>query len=489
MPNNSTQNQYNMIHRSLERYATHTPGLVINLDARDNPAGAITSWVDRQNGYNFTGTATRDSAINGWPSVTGNGTTDILSSTADIAQLSGSTAVTIFIIAKCPFVVNGGEAIIEYGANGITSTASEAGSFAIYTANTGTTGSILSAVCGNVAPTRYRTSSSVGPNEPAVWSFLSDFALPTAETATIRKNGYDSPITLVTAADNSGSMGSLKLNLFSRVGGALRSGASISKLLVFNRALTSAEMEPIERMLGELTALNAVNVKGTQGFLSPTNYYATDAGVFLPGSATGFYVSLAYYQIAAPNASVHVYISGAASSRGFSLRTSAASWIFSCMDGAGVNKFTPFFAPGAAANGTVLLITAVYDANTGTLRIYRAGVEVGVGTAIAGYTEPLAGVDSAHLGAAAGSAATWARIVGATYGTGSPTPANILAHYNACKEQGDMALMGGTGVTNVNRWRASQYLPAATSWPDDINGMVLTKTGTLSTVVFYPVWE
>ena len=52
-----------------------------------------------------------------------------------------------------------------------------------------------------------------------------------------------------------------------------------------------------------------------------------------------------------------------------------------------------------------------------------------------------------------------------------------------------MESMGGAGVVNVNRWQAKDNLPNAATWVDDIGGMVLTKTGTLSSVVFNPVWE
>ena len=79
-------------------------GLVVNLDARDLSAGAITHWFDRKYGYDFAGTATRNAAINGQPTVSGNGTTDILTSTAAISQISGSQAVTVVAVMQDTFV-------------------------------------------------------------------------------------------------------------------------------------------------------------------------------------------------------------------------------------------------------------------------------------------------------------------------------------------------------------------------------------------------
>jgi len=71
------------------------------------------------------------------------------------------------------------------------------------------------------------------------------------------------------------------------------------------------------------------------------------------------------------------------------------------------------------------------------------------------------------------------RIVGALYGTGIPDAAAILAHYNACKAANTMESMTGAGVVNVNRWQAKDYDGGA-SFVDDLGGMTLTKTGTLT---------
>ena len=72
-------------------------GLVIDLDARDLTAGAVTSWTDRKNGYSFSGTATRDAVINGSASVTFNGSSDILTS-ASVTHLAAKSAITMVVL-------------------------------------------------------------------------------------------------------------------------------------------------------------------------------------------------------------------------------------------------------------------------------------------------------------------------------------------------------------------------------------------------------
>ena len=82
----------NMIPRREFDYNS-VPGLIVDLDARDLLPGPITSWFDRKNNYEFVGTCTRDTEINGKPSVTFAGT-DFMISSALVTQLSGSKVIT-----------------------------------------------------------------------------------------------------------------------------------------------------------------------------------------------------------------------------------------------------------------------------------------------------------------------------------------------------------------------------------------------------------
>ena len=74
-------------------------GLVIELDARDLAAGAVTTWTDRKNGYAFVGNATRDAQLNNRPTVTFNGTSDRLSTAGNITQVDGVPACTFVVVA------------------------------------------------------------------------------------------------------------------------------------------------------------------------------------------------------------------------------------------------------------------------------------------------------------------------------------------------------------------------------------------------------
>lgn len=229
---------------------------------------------------------------------------------------------------------------------------------------------------------------------------------------------------------------------------------------------------------------------GVQGFVDSTNWFETAAGVFLPGAGAGFFCAVAVHILSAPAASTFLMQSGISLLDGFVLRNQAGGLTFSVASGAPATISSPSSPVAAGDIGEVLTVACILDATAGLVRLYRTGVQVGAGTAIVGYTAP-AGAQKTSLGARpAGTSSTpWARIVGALYGTGIPDAAAILAHYNACKAANTMESMGGAGVVNVNRWQAKDNIPNAATWVDDIGGMVLTKTGTLSSVIFNPVWE
>ena len=234
---------------------------------------------------------------------------------------------------------------------------------------------------------------------------------------------------------------------------------------------------------------NPVGAVGVQGFVSVTNFVQSAAGVFFAGSITGFGVAIAMRVLSVPAGTTIAYTSGDSSARGGAAYYVAANgFAFAVYTTAGVQIISPYSVIGAGDVEKVLLFCLLHD--SANLRTYRAGAEVGAGTPIVGYKPP-AGVDRTALGSGVAGVIgiPWARMLGAVCFTGIPTPADILAHYNACKAANTMESMGGAGVVNVNRWQAKDNIPNAATWVDDIGGMVLTKTGTLQSVIFNPTWE
>jgi len=228
---------------------------------------------------------------------------------------------------------------------------------------------------------------------------------------------------------------------------------------------------------------------GVQGFASATNYLRSAVGTLAPGAAAGFGVSVAARVLVVPSTTAYLLNCNTLVS-GHVLEGSGVNIRWRVADGGGVYVSTPNIILAAGDVGEIVLFTFVHTGAGAFIRAYRAGAEVGAGTAIAGYT-PATAASRVSLGSdsAGTSPALWGRTVGALYFTGVPTPADILAHYNACKAANTMENMGGAGVVNVNRWQAKDNLPNAATWVDDIGGMVLTKTGTLQSVIFNPTWE
>ena len=218
-------------------------GLVIDINPALDSAGAVTSILDRQNGYIFNGTITRDAAINGTPTYTGNGTSDILTSTAAISQLAGVQAITVIMVIKDAFagaavgvVMSLGASSVIPSANGIFE-ASVNGSAAVVTGTAG----------GNVGYNQHSIAETLAAG--IVYTQQNDFSAPSPEV-TFRRNGSTVAGAPVITANNTGVFGSYPLDLFARNGPTLFWPGSSARALVYNRALSAGEMQSIERALG-----------------------------------------------------------------------------------------------------------------------------------------------------------------------------------------------------------------------------------------------
>lgn len=217
-------------------------GLVINLDARDKSAGAIASWIDRQYGYDFAGTATRDATINGRPTITGNGTSNILTSTAAISQLTGASAATV-VFAAVDTNVAATAIILEHGAPGASGPT-------VYATSAGER---LHSYGQVTAVSNYYAAETLAV--AAVITTRWDTTLSTGEANLIRKNGAALSTVLVTDGNNTGTIASNTMSLLARNGGSFGWAGSLAKALVFSRVLTAGEMLTVERAVGVITGI------------------------------------------------------------------------------------------------------------------------------------------------------------------------------------------------------------------------------------------
>lgn len=246
---------------TLEFNPNLVPGLVIDLDARDVVFGPITSWTDRQNGYVLTGTATRTLSMNGYPSVAFNGSTNILrTSGTPITQFNGGKDLTMFLLSRDVGLTGGGQ-LWPMGLANEAPPAPYPGPFVF--ANVW---SDYAAGAFNLSNQLYVTGSNLAyisqnASTPGVLTQIKSIdAVPvSAETSTIRYNGATPVVTPdpLYQANNTGVFPDFDL-LLGRYSGIGTGGVTfawpgfITKVLIYNRALTAAEMFYVERGIASL---------------------------------------------------------------------------------------------------------------------------------------------------------------------------------------------------------------------------------------------
>lgn len=217
------------------------PGGAVYLDQRDVAIGALTSWIDRFHGYDFAGNATRASDGVGF-----NGSTDVLTSTAAIAQFAGAPAVTWFALGKDTQVSGSLSVIAELSSAYL----SNAGSFCIY-ANWNTT-SLHQAIFG-IAQSRYQITESLATE--AVYSGVMDFRRVDYEAGQIRKNGTQQTETVGSAGVNASTttFGSYALSIGNRAGGTQPWTGKLRAFIAYARVLSATEIRQVETYLTTLT--------------------------------------------------------------------------------------------------------------------------------------------------------------------------------------------------------------------------------------------
>ena len=210
------------------------PDLAVELDARDVSAGGFTSINSRVNGYVFTGTATRNTAFNGMPTISFNASSDIITSTANISQINGATAVTIIGAYQDLTATS----LRYYISNG---TGASAGQFILYW----NAGVFPNWALGNVGLSQYYLSQPTAI-DTAVWTTKTDFTLNSNEANFFRKNGVDQVAGNFNNSNNTGAFGNFPVSIGAMIGGPYWSSLSFTKICIYARALTGTEITNAE---------------------------------------------------------------------------------------------------------------------------------------------------------------------------------------------------------------------------------------------------
>ena len=215
-------------------------GLVIELDARDLAAGAVTTWTDRRNGYAFVGNATRDAQLNSKPTVTFNGTTDRLSTAGNITQVGGVPACTFVVVALDTTYLDNA-IVLEIGDGTAVGT-----QVIVSSRDPSLNSRILFANKGDAAGNSisyFLESWAL----PGILCAVNDFSAAAGlETFTMRFNGVVPSVINTDSPNNTNNCVALRMSLGERQDDTLPWAGSIAKVLVYNRRLTTAEMQYLE---------------------------------------------------------------------------------------------------------------------------------------------------------------------------------------------------------------------------------------------------
>lgn len=255
-------------------------GLVIELDARDLAAGAVTTWTDRKNGYAFVGNATRDAQLNSKPTVTFNGTSDRLSTAGNITQVGGVPACTFVVVALDTTYVDNA-IVLEIGDGTAVGT-----QVIVSSRDPSLNSRILFANKGDAAGNSisyFLESWAL----PGILCAVNDFgAAAGLETFTMRFNGVVPSVINTDSPDNTNNCVALRMSLGERQDDTLPWAGSLAKVLVYNRRLTTAEMQYLEVELAKDLGFNDPLVSFAGGTFTRTSegsyYTRAPDGVGVP---------------------------------------------------------------------------------------------------------------------------------------------------------------------------------------------------------------
>ncbi len=208
--------------------------------------------------------------------------------------------------------------------------------------------------------------------------------------------------------------------------------------------------EVLKTILGNTPAQAAMY--GVHSLSISNRYVAGSTGE--PGAAGGFGFAtfLKIESQSVSSATREIYSNDISATSGYALRTltTNATLSWTAVNAALANVTSSAYTIASGDVGKWMHVCGVYDLTGTKLRLYVAGVQVGSGTTMVGYTPATAAL---QIGRRANNTLGADNIgwSGAVTFTGIPTVTDIAAHYTAAKYERKLGVMGGTGVTMTHR--------------------------------------
>lgn len=225
---------------------------------------------------------------------------------------------------------------------------------------------------------------------------------------------------------------------------------------------------------------------GVSGAVAATNYYQSVSGEGPPGGdAYTFWVLL---WDRADASSTHVVAARSTSSggtQGWRFVVSSAGAITFRVGNGSASVLSPAYTLGAADLSAWTVFHGVIDVSGGFLRLYRNGVQVGSGTALAAYSPQATNTAIASRNNG-GEPLTRGEVGGMGAVDAVMSGAEIAAHYASIVAAGRSVLPG----VGSNTWNYDSNDAAAT-WPYTGTGAngTLTRTGTMTLTTRPLTWS
>lgn len=224
---------------------------------------------------------------------------------------------------------------------------------------------------------------------------------------------------------------------------------------------------------------------GTSGLTATAFYENTTPGI-MPGSTLGFWGGVAFIADTQGAGSTRSLLSSQNGALGgFDLRTTNhATATLSFIDNTGTGRSSPLATIAATDLGKVLLLVALYDPAGPTIRTYWKRAEVSTGTAVSGYLPSPVGVRLGNHTLGGQSPNT--TILGAAYGVGVPTLAQVQALFDAvAANDGRMQAIPGLTSSLYDLTQDASGGTIGASIADRAGAVTLTRAGSPTTTARY----
>lgn len=238
---------------------------------------------------------------------------------------------------------------------------------------------------------------------------------------------------------------------------------------------------------GSLISAPPAYTIGLKDFEANNSYYKSTSLGDAPQGSTTMSIAVAFRVDTIPDSTnqQNCFITGSrAAPRGYYFECISGRARFQLSDGGALGVVAPLYFFAGSDEGKCMLFHGTYDG--AVVRMYRQGVEVGLGTAAAGYTAPDPLLDQPHIGSNYGGDRVYSlSLIGVA--CSDTTIVNPATHYAAVVAAGNM--VGFTGCTQM--WVASNSNNGSGPWAASVGstGMIQGGVGTGPTAaIITPNW-